>query len=300
MNNQVKIITIAVVGILIIFAVFRKKDSRMGGLNPEIESQGPSAPPPTPEVVSPENLATPSASKTPLQVVIQRDKMEKVVGLKRMALPVEGGEATLHVKITVKPACHPGDADAIIKDLKSEPSHKLLATLEDLSGNGKNFSWELPQSMIKDGQAEQTFKVPVKSDPAQYGFFICTAKKSDKTCSEKTLKDVNEIFTEHLTKQPNAGKEARNIFFQYFLVDERGLSTFNRVPKGPGNPAFDNLKKYIKEAKATGRPDGSELDLVKKGLKAVNSLPAVFADGTLVLELPKFKEAACLPTLPRK
>ncbi len=292
MTKEFKMIAVVGVVILIALIVFKKRSSYTPSLT---------APKATKDIVKPKAFEIVESKKTtPLppssisyQVIVKRDKMEKTVGLKRMALPMEGEEAVLSVTLSIKPVCHPGDADAILKDLKAEPSHKLLATLEDLSGQGKSFSWDIQQSIFKDGKAEKVFKIPVKADSSQYGFFVCTANSSDNTCSDKNIKDVNQIFTEHLTKQPNAGKEVRNIFFQYFLIDERGISTFNRIPRGDGNPAFDNLKKHIIETNALGKPNHAEVDFVKKALKTNDSLPAVFSNGNLILELPKFKERAC-------
>lgn len=208
-----------------------------------------------------------------------------------MALQRNGNQAQLKVVLSLKPSCTPGDADAILLDLAKASSHKLLATFEDLSENQKPMTWEVPQSLFKEGRAEKVFLVPIKPDPVQYGFFLCTANNSDTTCSDKKVQDINEIFTEHLTKKPSAGQQLRSIFFQYFLVDERGLASFSKVSKG--EKVFEKLKNYVNETHASGKPNRAEIDSTKNMLKVIDSLPAVFSKDKLILELPKFKETAC-------
>ncbi len=295
MKINVKVILVLVGVVFIGALVLRKKRSSLETFKPEnkVAESAPAAP--SPEILTPEQVQALPRSQGNIQTIVQRDKMEKAVGFKQMPLTVEGGEAKLKVVLSVKPVCHPGDADAFIQDLKAEPSHKILASLEELTGKERKISWEIPKTIFKDGKAEKVFQIPVGPDPVQYGFFICTAKSRDTFCGDKPLKDVNEIFTEHMNKQPNAGKEPRNIFFQYFLVDDRGISGLTHIPKGPGNPIFDNLKKYVQDSKIESKPNHEEIELVKKGLKANSSLPAVFDNGTLTLVLPKFKESACLP-----
>jgi len=232
-----------------------------------------------------------ASSRAEFQSLIKKDRAEKEIGLQRMALPREGNQAQLKVVLSIKPSCAPGDADAILLDLEKAPSHRLLATFEDLSENQKSLTWEVPQSLFKEGRAEKVFQVPVHSEPIQYGFFLCTANKNDTTCSDKKVQDINEIFTEHLTKKPNAGQQLRNIFFQYFLVDDRGLASFSQISKG--EKVYDKLKKYVDETKAPGKPNRAEIDTMKTTLKTVDSLPAVFSNDKLILQLPKFKESAC-------
>jgi len=242
------------------------------------------------------DLKTPQVSKEQIgklnfQQLVQRDKAEKSIGLKRMPLEVDGGKASLKVVLKLKPSCSPGDADAILQELTMDPSHKLLATFEDITGKEKGLSWEVPETLLKNGIAETVFKVPVKPEPSQYGFFLCTAKKNDSTCIEKEVSDINTIFTEHLTQNSSSEEVVRNIFFQYFIVDERGLATFTRIPKFDG--PYQNLKQYLNDVNAPGKSNRAEIDAMKENLQTLDSLPSIFSQGTLVLELPKFRETAC-------
>lgn len=290
MNIKLKHIVLFVVAILLVVLFIKRKPRE------EIATliQSPLSLEPTrqkPEVIQSKQAIKGNSSGLSFSVIVARNKKEKAIGLKRMVLRREEGNALLNVKLTIKPACHPGDADAILKDLKAAPSHKLLAVLEDIAGNKKPLAWDLPAELFKQGHAEHLFKIPIKSEPSQYGFFICTAGSSDNTCSEKPTKDINEIFTEHLLKKPNAGRELRNIFFQYFLVDERGLAAFSGIPNG--KQAFAELKKYTEEIKATGKTNRVELEFAKNAIQNIRSLPAVFSKDKLILELPKFQESAC-------
>jgi len=218
------------------------------------------------------------------------DRAEREIDLKRTPLPIENGEAVLNVEIATKGTCFPGDANAIEMDLKAAPEHKLLATLESLSGGGTSLFWDVPKDFLAKGSASHQFRLPVKKEPAQYGFFICTALSSDKRCGTKTIRDVNEIFTEHIRKDPNAGKELRNIFFQYFLLDNRGLSAFSSPPKGDAK--FEALKTYVRQREAAGNVN-QEIDIAKKNIQTLVSFPFVFKDKKLKVELPQYNLAAC-------
>lgn len=230
-------------------------------------------------------------SKISFQALVQRDKSEKSIGLKRMPLQISEGEANLKVILTLKPSCNPGDADAIIQELTAAPDHKLLASFEDLSGQQKSISWDVPQNFLRLGKAENTFRVPVKTETAQYGFFLCIAQKNDTTCSEKEVTDVNKIFTKHLTQNSIEEEILRTIFFQYFLVDDRGLAAFTRVSKF--DEPYEKLKQYLDTVKAPGKANRSEIDLAQQNMQTLESLPSIFSQGTLILELPKFREVAC-------
>ncbi len=292
MIRQNKIIVVLALTMVLIFIVFKKREGHLTfSLGTPVEQS--SSERKEPQIVKSEKTIPFSSGGTAYQALVKKDRAEKLAGLKRMALPKEGELAQLKIVISIKPICNPGDADAILMDLKAAPNHKLLATLEDLSGKGKSLSWDIPSSLFKEKKAENIFKVPVSSEPTQYGFFICTANESDTTCSDKEVKDVNEIFTEHLTKKVGAGQELRNIFFQYFLVDERGLAAFTEGVNGRGNQVFDRLKKYVDEVKAPGKANRAEIDFAKNALKKIDSLPSVFSGDKLVLLIPKFTGSAC-------
>ncbi len=222
--------------------------------------------------------------------VISWDRTEQRIGLKRTPLEMKNQEALLPVEIVTKGTCFPGDADAIEKDLQLAPEHRLLATLENLSGGGKPLLWEVPGSLFKEGSAKTVFRVSVSEEPKQYGFYLCTANASEKSCRDKVTKDVNEIFTEHLRNDPQAGKERRNIFFQYVLLDKRGLAAFMKPPKG--ERPFEELKKYAQDRKIAGDL-GKEVNLAQDKMKTLASYPVVFQSKGIKIELPKYNIAAC-------
>lgn len=222
--------------------------------------------------------------------LVQWDQTERKIDLKRTALPIVNGEAIIDVEVATKGTCYPGDANAIEMDLKSMREFKLLATIESLSGRGNSLSWDVPKDFLSKGSATKEFKLPVKQEPSQYGFFLCTARSGDKSCQDKKVRDVNEIFTEHLTKTGKLSKEPRNIFFQYFMLDDRGLAAFAGVPQG--NEKFEQLKKYTKERNVNGNVE-SEVEVAKKNIHTLLSLPFAFNGKKIKVELPQYNMAVC-------
>jgi hypothetical protein len=290
-NQRFLAIAIVIVVVVVVVFALSKKNRSVPLVSDPGNSKTENAPPPRPKVIENGPKLNQEISRSEFQTLIKKDKLEKEIGLQRMPLPREGNQALLKVVIAITPSCSPGDADAILLDLAKDSSHKLLATFEDLSENQKPLTWEVPQSLFKEGKAETLFKVPVLPDPTQYGFYLCTANGSDTTCKDKKIQDINEIFTEHLTKKSNAGQQLRNIFFQYFIVDERGLAALSKFSKG--QKVFDKLKRYTEEAKIQNKSNRSDINWVKKTVETIDSLPAAFSKDKLVLQLPKFREAAC-------
>ncbi|NBW98675.1 hypothetical protein EBR03_03800 [bacterium] len=223
--------------------------------------------------------------------VVAWDQSERKINLKRTPVPIKEGEATLNVQLTTKGTCFPGDANAIEMDLNAAPNHKLLASLENLSGDGKSIHWDLPSDFLKTGSATQVFRIPAGSKPAQYGFYLCTADKSDKSCQGKTVRDINEIFTEHVRKDPKAGKELRILFFQYFIVDDRGVAAFSSYKNE--DQKFEELKLYLKDRGLDGQNALREVDAAKKKMNTLLSYPFVFDGKSLKIELPQYNVAAC-------
>ena len=178
-----------------------------------------------------------------------------------------------------------------IDEYKAANGKVLLGTLEGMSAGTKSFSWEVPKDFLTGGVAKKQFKIAATTKPIQLGFYLCTAKGGDKTCQNKKVRDINEIFTEHLTKKPKAGEEERVIFYQYFLVDDRGLTAFQGYPKG--EQQFDELKKYAGVRKFQGEKINEGIDKAKAALTTLVSLPVVFNKDSLTIELPKYDVAAC-------
>lgn len=222
---------------------------------------------------------------------IQWDNSQRKMGLSTYPIPIVNNEAILDLEVVTTGSCFPGDANAIAMELKSSRSHKLLATLESLSGDGKSLSWDLPKSFFGIGKVEHEFRLPVSSEPVQYAFYLCTAESSDTSCRSKPVKDINEIFTDHIQKNPQAGKEPRNIFFQYFILDERGLTAFADIPKG--EQRFEELKKYLQERQSSEKKMGESIALTKKNTQTLASLPFQFDGKKLKVELPEYRQEAC-------
>lgn len=225
------------------------------------------------------------------QQVVKWEREERNLDLKRMPLSISNGEATLKVEVTTKGVCFPGDTNAIEMDLRASPDHRVLMSLEELSEKGFVLSWQLPEDFLQKGKASHEFKLKVSDEPKQYGLFLCTARQGDNRCGEKPVRDINEIFTEHVRKDTNAGKETRNIFFQYLLVDNRGITAFSDF--GIEGHKFEGLKKYVKDRKIQNNNFENEIDLAKKNMNTLLSLPFSFDGKTMKLELPKYNLADC-------
>lgn len=223
--------------------------------------------------------------------VVSWDQSERKINLKRTPVPIEKGEAILNVQITTKGTCFPGDANAIEMDLKAAPNHKLLASLENLSGSGHSAHWDIPDDFLKTGTANHVFKIPVGSTPSQYGFYLCTANKSDKSCRDKAVRDINEVFTEHVRRDPQAGSEVRTLFFQYLMVDERGVAAFSSFKNE--DQKFEELKAYLKDRGMSSSNAAREVDEAKKKMGTLLSYPFGFDGKSLKIELPQYNLAAC-------
>ena len=132
--------------------------------------------------------------------------------------------------------------------------------------------------------------IKASKDPIQLGFYLCTSKGGS-SCQNKKIKDINEIFNEHLLAKKDAGKEERVIFYQYFLLDENGLSLFEKSPQG--KQPFDEIKKMSQERKFQGQRVEAGIDKAQEAIETLRSLPVIFQKDTLILELPKYDVAAC-------
>jgi hypothetical protein len=273
--------------VLLVFVLVFKSRRSVTPLEAEVVSQGDQQI----KIVSPEEQkATPQQVERYRQLV-RWEKEERKLDLKRMPLKIVNGEAILNVELVTKGTCFPGDANAIEMELKASPNHRLLATVEELSGKADTLSWKVPENFLKEGSAKHEFKLKVSEEPTQYGFFLCTASSADSRCGDKPVKDINEIFTEHIRKDENAGKETRNIFFQYFMVDSRGISSFSGIPKN--DQKFEGLKKYAQERKMKNKAFEKEIDIAKNNMKTLLSFPFQFDGKKLTVELPQYNVAAC-------
>ncbi|MFM8316525.1 MAG: hypothetical protein ACKOA8_19770 [Deltaproteobacteria bacterium] len=235
---------------------------------------------PTPQLMSP-------------QQVVEWEKKDLALrnaNMTTLSLPKEGEDSVLNIELKVKMGCQPGDADAIAMDLKAAPENRLLATLEGMSQGTKSFSWEVPKEFLSSGVTRTQFKIKASKDPIQLGFYLCTSKGGN-SCQNKKIKDINEIFNEHLLAKKDAGKEERVIFYQYFLLDENGLSLFEKSPQG--KQPFDEIKKMSQERKFQGQRVEAGIDKAQEAIETLRSLPVIFQKDTLILELPKYDVAAC-------
>jgi hypothetical protein len=289
----VKNLSIAVVALLVVFgALFWRKVQRISSenLSGEVKDDKNSI-----HILDPRDVVkAPNILERRTQNQLEKikwDRSQRKIGLSTYPIPIVNHEAILEFEIATTGACFPGDANAIAMELKSSPSHKVLVTLESLSGDGKSFSWDLPRSFFSTGKAGHEFRLPVSPDPVQYAFYLCTAESSDTSCRSKTVKDINEIFTEHIQKNPQAGKELRNIFFQYFILDERGLTAFADTPKGAQR--FEDLKKYLQERRSSEKKMDEVIGLTKKNTQTLASLPFQFDGKKLKVELPEYRPEAC-------
>lgn len=243
-----------------------------------------------PQIIDPRGGLPSRMSPAQVKAWEKQDLMERKLGFQNFNLPKEGGDSVLNVELRVKGGCTPGDADAIDMDLKAAPSHQLLAKLEGMSRSTVSFNWNVPADLLTKKTAKNRFKLKATQEPLQLGFYLCTSK-SGGSCQDKKVRDINEIFTEHLTKKPNAGQEERLIFYQYFLLDDQGLRTFEGYPRGKDH--FDNLKKYAEERKFQGQNINEGIDKAQQALETMVSLPVSFEKDTLIVTLPQFDEAAC-------
>lgn len=244
----------------------------------------------SPKVVDPTDPSGPTLDKDQYQNLVLWEMTERKIGLKRTPVPVVRGEASINVELVVQDSCTPGDADAIELDLKMVPSHKILVSVEHLSDINKSLHWNVPYDFLKTGNIKHQFTLPVDEKPTQYGFFLCTANGSDTSCRSKTVRDFNEIFTEHLKKDPGAGQELRTLFFQYFFLDGRGLTAFSGFPKAE---KFAALKTYLRERKAVGGDLEEGIQSVQNNMQTLRSLPFNFRNSSIRIELPKYNVKTC-------
>jgi hypothetical protein len=166
-----------------------------------------------------------------------------------------------------------------------------MATVESLSEGGQSLRWDLPGEFLERGTASHTFKLPVRSEPSHYGFFLCTAARFDSSCKNKTVRDINEVFTEHIRQKPRAGTELRTLFFQYMILDERGLAAFSHFKNE--NKNFEELKKYMKDRKLRSKQLEGEIEDVKKNMNTLFSYPLKFTGQKIKVELPKYNISSC-------
>lgn len=282
-------ISLAVVGLVLISLWV---GSRMFTSPPATESDNSMAVPDTAiHILKPDSAHSNVKSKIPYQTLVRWDEAERNTRLKRLPLKVENGTVALNISLVLKGTCFPGDANAIEMDLKAAPNHKLMATLESLSAGGPSYSWDIPPEFLKERTATKTFTIPLSDRPSQYGFFICTADSTDKSCRDKTTRDVNEIFAEHLRKDAGAGQELRNIFFQYLLLGETGLVTFADARND--DKKFELLKKYVQDRDVDGKNPKADVDAAQKKMKTLQSFPFSFDGKNIKIELPQYDEKTC-------
>lgn len=276
---------------LVVFALFLKPKKE----NPPIETLSSSSSTTSQALkgADPVELKTNTVSgMTPEQLKkwVAKDEVYRKLEMKQFIPLKEGNQTVLNVEVRVKKGCFPGDMDAIEMDLKAAPSYQLLGTLEGMNSGVPSFSWNIPKDFFSTGVSKNTFKLKASDRPVQLGFYLCTSKGGG-TCQGKKVRDINEIFTEHLNEKGNVVQEERVIFFQYFLLDDEGLRVFQGHPKG--KETFDELKKLGQDFnfQGTGIPEG--IDRAQEALEKIVSLPIVFEKDKLIIELPKYDADVC-------
>ncbi|NBT57472.1 hypothetical protein EBT16_01695 [bacterium] len=223
--------------------------------------------------------------------VVDWDRTERKIQLKRTSVPMLNGQAFLRIELKITGSCYPGDANAIELDLKNAPNHKLLVTLESLLDGGRGESWDVPSDFLTSGSASTTLKLPVQAVPGQYGFYICTAGRFDRSCRDKTITDLNIVLTEHARNVSGAGKGTRTLFLQYFLLDERGLASF--ATAHVKDKDFEQVKFYAKERGVQSKDLDKTFDGLSRNMSLLGSLPFVFDEKSITIELPKYDMEAC-------
>jgi len=217
--------------------------------------------------------------------------IEERIGLQRIPIISVAGKAKLNVEVTTTPSCSYGDRDAIDMDLKASPQNKLIATLESLSGSLPPIVWDLSSALKGAELARKSFDLPAVDPPAHYGFFICTAPSIAEKCSDKRVMNINTIFTEHKRRDPNAGKILRTFFYQYFILDSKGLMAFKANAEGVDN--FSILKDYLSARGLSSKNLAKEVENVDSNTNTLLSMPLKFDGQNLKIELPKFNESQC-------
>jgi len=243
-----------------------------------------------PQVIDSNHGLPPRMPSEQVKAWEKQDLAERQLEFQNFLLPKEGSDSVLNIELKILPSCFPGDADAIGMDLKASPTFKLLGTLEGMSRGTLSESWEVPKDLFSKGSATTRFKLKARKEPLQLGFYVCTSKDGT-SCQGKKVRDINDIFTEHLTKKSRAGQEERMIYYQYFLLDERGLRAFQGNPKGKAH--FENLKKYAAERQFQGKDVNEGIDKAKEALETLISMPVKFEKETLIVSLPKYDAVEC-------
>lgn len=289
MKNKSILILLGVLIVLLGLLVARSKSR----LAPPVTLQSPPSeniPKAEPQVVDSTRGLPSRMSSEQVKAWDKQDLAERQLELQNFLLPKEGADSVLNIELKILPSCFPGDADAIGMDLKASPSYKLMGTLEGMSRGTVSESWEVPKDLFSKGSAKTRFKLKARKEPLQLGFYVCTSKEG-LSCQGKKARDINDIFTEHLTKKSGAGQEERMIYYQYFLLDEKGLRAFQGNPKGKDH--FENLKKYAAERQFQGKDVNQGIDKAKEALETLISMPVKFEKETLIVSLPKYDAVEC-------
>lgn len=289
MKAKTVLVVVATATIVFGLLVFKRKSAVSPSTTPANSSESSVLNNET-KLVTPQEGLPSRMSPEEVKVWSKQDLAERQLELERLVLPKEGADSVLNIELKILPSCFPGDADAISMDLNASPNHQLLGTLEGMSVGTLSFSWNVPKELFSTGIARNKFKIRATKEPIQLGFYLCTSKGGG-SCQGKKARDLNEIFTEHLTKKPNAGQEERMIFYQYFLLDEQGLRVFSGVPRGKSH--FDKLKKYAAERGFQGQNVNEGIDKAQEAIETLMSLPVKFEKNNLILSLPKFDAVAC-------
>jgi len=243
----------------------------------------------TPQEASFDHGTFPELDAEAHEIRLALDQKERSIGLKRTPLAFENGKALLNLEILTTPSCNPGDADAIEMHLKAAPSQKLLISVQTASQQTIDF-WDVPLAFLKGAKLTHQFTLPVEDIPKSYGLFLCTAPLEENHCNQAPLRDLNEVFTMHLRKDPGLSEQRVQIFFQYFFVDEIGLAAFSGFPKPH---KFASLKRYLQERDVTGVEAGRFIDESQQQMTTLLSFPFVFDNKTVRVQLPQYDARTC-------
>lgn len=244
---------------------------------------------------SPRILSSDSPSET---TPVSPEKAERILAwsqserkafLKRLPLEVKDGKANVKVSVSLLKRCEPGDLDAIRLDFNKDRQKRLKIGFENLENDREAYFSELPDNFFEKNKFEFQFSIPVSDTPAQYGFFVCSNKNAEK-CSEKEFKEINDIFVEHHNNKEYTPKD-RLYFFQYALIDSRGIAVFGIHPKG--DEPFQAIETYVQERGVSSLAAKTVLEKSKKWTHLLGSLPVKFTGTSVELEIPQYSKEAC-------
>jgi len=247
----------------------------------------------------PKAISSPQVSP---EVERARRLMAAEVKLGMIGLPLldQNGTKVLPVTVEITKVCHYGDADAMLSDIRTNLSGKIIMTLEPLSASSRGVVSQrvITAADLKEGFSHH-FQVPKVDRPAPYGVFICMDSHAKGSCrglpniDYSTLKQSGDVPMSG-TLGAQAADSAQNsrtpdqiYAFQYVLVTSDTVKGLSRSPaEGEG---FKALINHAADAGIPADLAAKAIGEVQNEVSALNSMPIAVQDHHVIISLPRIK-----------